>query len=267
MHSVLKDPRYFQILTLSILAGLQVFWADFGPEFVVLLVTFPVVLIAQFVFSKIYKVVFDFRSPLITGLSLVILLKASALWVFPLVGALAIASKFLIRLDNRHIFNPANIGIVAALLVFPDLVWISPGQWGNGLWLGVLLACLALLVLFRIPRWDMGPMFFGMWAAILFGRALWLGDPLSIPVLQLQSGALLIFSFFMISDPKTIPDRFIGRTIFAFAVCVVAYILTFEFRVRESLFYALALVCLVRPLIDWAFKGERFQWDLKGENL
>ena len=41
---------------------------------------------------------------------------------------------------------------------------------------------------------------------LLIGRALWLGDPLSIPLHQLQNGALLIFAFFMISDPKTTPN-------------------------------------------------------------
>jgi len=91
-------------------------------------------------------------------------------------------------------------------------------------------------------------------------RGIWLGDPLDLVFNQLQNGALLIFAFFMISDPKTIPDRFIGRVIFALVVTAVAYILTFEFRIREALFYALALVCLIRPFIDMAWRGQEFNW-------
>ena len=42
---------------------------------------------------------------------------------------------------------------------------------------------------------------------LLLARAFWLGDPLAIPLHQMQSGSLLIFAFFMISDPRTTPDR------------------------------------------------------------
>ncbi len=146
------------------------------------------------------------------------------------------------------------------LLILPNTVWVSPAQWGSALWLAVVLVCLALLVLFKIPRRDMAPIFLTLWAVTLFARALWLGDPLTIPMHQLQNGALLIFAFFMISDPKTIPDRLIGRYIFALAVCALSYIMIFEFRLREGLFYALAIVSIIRPLIDFMFKSEAFQW-------
>jgi len=56
-------------------------------------------------------------------------------------------------------------------------------------------------------RSDVSCAFIVSYAALLFGRAYWLGDPWSIPLKQLQSGALLLFTFFMISDPKTTPIR------------------------------------------------------------
>ena len=43
--------------------------------------------------------------------------------------------------------------------------------------------------------------------ALVFGRSLWLGEPMSIPLHRLQNGALLLFTFFMISDPRTTPIR------------------------------------------------------------
>jgi Na+-transporting NADH:ubiquinone oxidoreductase subunit NqrB len=265
MQKILGDPRHFQILTLSILLSLQVFWADFGPEISLVLLTLASAFLTQAAFSLSLKVPFDFRSPLITALSLTILLKSGVLWALPLAALVAIASKFLIRIDHKHIFNPANIGIVVVLLAFPGDVWVSPGQWGSAAWLGFLLLCLSLLVLFKIPRRDMALLFLGFWSVLLFARALWLGDPLAIPVHQLQSGALLIFAFFMISDPKTIPDRFVGRVIFGLAVAVLAFILTFEFRIREGLFYALACMCLLRPILEKFFPGELYHWTIKGE--
>jgi len=265
MQKLLGDPRHFQILALSVLLGLQGFWADFGPDVFIVALTLGTVLLTQAALSYKLKIPLDIRSPLITGLSLTILLKSGALWVFPLAAVIAIASKFLIRLDNKHIFNPANIGIVVVLLAFPHDVWISPGQWGSALWLGFLLGCLSVLVLFKIPRRDMALLFLGAWAGMLFARALWLGDPLEIPLHQLQSGAFLIFTFFMISDPKPIPDQFWGRMIFALAVATLAFILTFEFRIRESLFYALACMCLLRPVLERVFPGEAYNWSSKGE--
>ena len=265
---LMLDPRHFQIVTLSVLVSLQMFWADFGPSVAVVVLTISSVLLVQAAFVKIFNLSFDFKSPLITGLSLSILLKAGAIWVYPLAALVAIGSKFLIRMNDQHIFNPANIGIIAALLLFPDYSWVSPGQWGAEIWLAVLLACLAFLVLYRIPRRDMVLIFLAIWSIMIFGRALWLGDPLSIPLHQLQSGALLIFAFFMISDPKTIPNARIGRIVFAFAVAVIAYILQFEFQLREALFYALGLVCLACPLIDRLWRADIFEWNtIQGEKL
>ncbi|MEZ5918944.1 MAG: RnfABCDGE type electron transport complex subunit D [Alphaproteobacteria bacterium] len=259
-----KDPRYAQITILSILTILQMFWADFGPSPAILALNVSTALAVQYACSRMVGMRFDFRSPLITSLSLTVLLKASALWIYPLAVLVAIGSKFILRAGGSHIFNPANIGIVAMLLAFPHWVWVAPGQWGSALWLAFLLAAFGCLVLYRVPSRDMTLFFLGGWLALIFGRALWLGDPLAIPLHQIQNGAMLIFAFFMISDPKTIPVRWPGRLIFALAVCVIAFILNIEWHIRESLFYALALVCMARPALDSMWRAERRPWVTEG---
>ena len=259
-QKLLRDPRHFQILTLSSLLAIQFTGSDFAPPIEIIFMTLGGCLFMQLIFSKIFSVPLDFRSPLISGLSLSILFKASALWFFGLVAVFTIASKFLIRFRGKHVFNPTNFGIVLCLLVLPHDVWVSTGQWGREVWLLFFLSCMGLLVLYQIPRRDMGPMFLACWAALLFGRALWLGDPMSIPLHQIQSGALLIFCFFMISDPKTIPNRFLGRFIFAMIVAVIAFILQFEFFNFSALFYALAIGSLFTPLIDTVLPGKAYQW-------
>ena len=65
---------------------------------------------------------------------------------------------------------------------------------------------IAILVLRAAHRSDIAIFFLVAHATLLLVRAVWLGDPLAIPLHQLQSGSLLIFSFFMISDPRTTPD-------------------------------------------------------------
>lgn len=256
-----KDPRHFQIVTLGSLLCLLFFFYDFAPALEIIPLVVGTSLLAQYAFTKIYKLPsFDFRSPFITSLSLCLLFKASVFWLYPMAALLAIGSKFLIRADNKHIFNPANFGIVALLFLAPDMVWISPGQWGNALWLALALAAFATLVLLTARRGDMTIFFMSSWIFFVFGRALWLGDPLSIPLLSMQSGALLIFAFFMISDPKSTPDHVIGRALFAFVTAGIAYVLQYHFQIREGLFYALFFMSMTTPLIDHFFKFQRYQW-------
>ena len=93
-------------------------------------------------------------------------------------------------------------------------VWVSPAQWGSKLYFAFLMACLGGMVIHRAMRSDVSYAFLLSYVAILAARAVWLGDPWAIPIKQLQSGALLLFTFFMISDPKTTPDSRAGRVLF-----------------------------------------------------
>jgi Na+-transporting NADH:ubiquinone oxidoreductase subunit NqrB len=255
------DPRHFQILALGSLLTLIFLWNDFAPNPFVFALTAAAALVTQFAFCKIFSVpVFDVRSPLITALGLTILLKSNFIWVLPLAVSVAMASKFLIRFQEKHIFNPGNFAIVLLLLLLPAHVWVSPGQWGYGVWIGFALLCLGTLVLSRARRGDIALFFLGSWAILVFGRALWLGDPLSIPMLSLQNGALLIFAFFMISDPKTIPDHRIGRLVFAAVTAIIGFTLHYYFQVREGIFYALFITCMMTPLLDKLYHAQRYQW-------
>jgi len=145
-------------------------------------------------------------------------------------------------------------------------VWVSPGQWGNTAFLGFLIACIGGLVVNRAERSDVTYAFMLFYTALLFGRAIWLGDPLVIPFHQVQNGALLIFTFFMISDPKTTPDTRKGRILFALVVSLVAFFFQFVMFNTSALFYALVLSSLTVPLIDFVFKGHRYVWK-KTQNI
>ena len=264
LKNILGDARHYQIVILAILLSLQLFWADFGPELNFVLVVLPLICFVQFVFYKIYRVnSWDLRSAFISGFSLCILMRSEEIYPYLIAVFIVVASKFLIRINDKHIFNPANIAIVVCLLLFPNDVWVSPGQWGADVLLALLLSCLALLVLSKSDRWDMAIFFLLSFAVLTFGRALWLGDPMDIPIHQMQNGALLIFAFFMVSDPKTIPDNRWGRLIFAIAVSLLAYTMIYEFRIREALFYALPIVCVLGVVIDRCLIGKEFKWSEK----
>ncbi len=263
--TLLKDARHFQIATLSALLVLLLIWSDFAPKLHVVALVLSATLFTQLIFFKIFKIPsIDYRSPLITSLSLCLLFKTNLIWLYPLAGAAAIATKFFVRFDGKHLFNPANAAIVLGLLFMPNNVWVSPGQWGSAVWFIFALLCLAVVVLNRSGRADIALFFLGSWFALLFARAFWLGDPLDIPLHNAQSGALLIFAFFMISDPMTTPDHRIGRFIFALVVAVAAYVMQYVFQIREAIFYALFLVCLMTPIIDYFLKDSRYRWSSQG---
>src|SRR3984957_19239759 len=211
-----SDARHFQIGALACLLAINFAAIDFGARPLASLCAIAACLLTQALFSRLTKVPLDLRSPLITGLSLSLLLRAEEPWLHAVAGVIAISSKFLLRINGKHVFNPAGLAIVVLLLSSPG-VWISPGQWGASIWFAALFGFFAIMVLHAARRTDIAVYFFLSHAALLFARAVWLGDPWAIPLHQLQSGSLLIFTFFMIADPRTSPDSALGRLLFAFA--------------------------------------------------
>jgi hypothetical protein len=100
----------------------------------------------------------------------------------------------------------------------------------------------------------------GSRAALLFARALWLGDPATIPLHQMESGSLLIFAFFMISDPRTTPDSRAGRLLFALSVALAAHYFAFFIQMRPALYVALVVLSPITLLIDRVMPDKRFHW-------
>lgn len=253
------DPRWFQIAALSSLLVFGLAKRAFEIDASDIIVVFATVLATQWAMSAVFAVRFEAKSALITGLSLTLLLRAGPLWPLAAAGFIAIASKFLIRVRGKHLFNPANIGIVA-VTVLTGAAWTTPGQWGTAVWLAALIAGIGAFVTWRASRLDVPLAFLGVYALLIFVRAAFLGDPLSIPVLRLQNGALILFAFFMISDPKTTPDGLWPRIAFAVATAALAYVFVYRFHRADGAFLALALVCAARPFIESFDRARRYEW-------
>jgi Na+-transporting NADH:ubiquinone oxidoreductase subunit NqrB len=262
------DPRYFQFAALGTLTCLQVVGSDFGTSLEILTLTLYSVAFVHIALSFILGTHhFDVRSSLISAFSLSLLLRSNELWIYPLAALLAVGSKALITHKGKHMFNPAAFAIASLLLLMPQTVWVSIGQWGNFSWFAGLIVCLGAMVLTRSRSADISLFFIGSWALLCFGRAFYLGDPLSIPLHQMQSGALLIFTFFMISDPMTAPVHRMARLLFAAAVAALAFFLFFEYRIREALFYSLIIISCITPILNHIWRAERFIWMKKEEHL
>jgi hypothetical protein len=221
------DPRPYQIAVLSLL--LVYSWARLDLEIVPgqAVSILAAALLTQLAATRLTGLPrFDPRSALISGLSLCLLLRTDRPGLAVAGAVVAVASKFVVRLDGKHVFNPSNFASVAMMLATGQ-VWVSPGQWGSVAVLGFLLAAAGGLVVSRAGRADVTWTFLAAYATLLVGRALWLGDPLAIPLHRLTNGTLVLFSFFMISDPRTTPDSRAGRIVFAVLVALGAYLVQF----------------------------------------
>jgi Na+-transporting NADH:ubiquinone oxidoreductase subunit NqrB len=254
------DPRYYQIATLGLLLlwGLVGLDLEVRPDVALLMVA--AALSAQWVGTKFAGLErFDAKSALISSLSLCLLLRTNHLSLALVAALLTISSKFLIRVDDRHVFNPTNFGI-GVTLALTGGIWVSPGQWGTGAFLAFLFACLGGLVIHRAARSDVTYAFLAFYAFLLFGRALWLGDPLSIPLHQIENGSFLLFAFFMISDPKTTPDSRAGRILFALTVALGAGFVQFVLFRPNGLLWSLLLLSPLTPIWNRLFPGRRYEW-------
>jgi Na+-transporting NADH:ubiquinone oxidoreductase subunit NqrB len=254
------DPRWYQITVLSCLFLYGVFALDFEIDLPQAIFTLLTVLFIQYFCTLIWKLpVYDPKSALISGLSLCLLLRTQSLLLVFLAALITILSKFVLRWNKKHIFNPTNFGIVAMIL-FTGEVWVSPGQWGSIAFFAFLIACLGGLVVNRASRSDVTFVFIFFYLAFLFGRSLSLGEPMTIPLHRLESGALLLFTFFMISDPKTTPNSRFGRTLFAFLVALGTWYVQFKLFRTNGLLWSLALFSTLVPLIDWLLPGKKYEW-------
>ena len=254
------DPRLYQIASLAGLLLYGILALDFEVGFARAALILATALLAQWICGRLWKLpAYDPRSALISGLSLCLLLRTNSLAVAVATAVVAIASKFVVRWKGKHVFNPTNIALVAMMIATRE-VWVSPGQWGNVAFFAFLMACVGGLVVNRAARSDVTFAFMGFYVAILLGRAAWLGQPLANPLHGLQNGAFLLFSFFMISDPRTTPDSRVGRILFAFLVAAGATFVQFVLYRTNGLLWSLALFSLAVPLIDRLLPGSRFHW-------
>ncbi|HET9352106.1 MAG TPA: RnfABCDGE type electron transport complex subunit D [Burkholderiales bacterium] len=255
-----SDARLFQIALQAILLGIGVLVRDFSLLPQQMALAFAAGLATQWLWLKALEL--EHRgslSAIITCFGIALLLRADTLWAHPLAAVLAISSKFVLRVGSKHLFNPANLGVIIALSLFPG-TWVSSGQWGNDVALAAWFVALGGLVTQRARRWDIAWAFLAAWFFLIAARVLWLGQPWPILLHQLGNGALLLFAFFMISDPMTIPARRGTRIAFALLVALVAFVWQFALFRTNALLWALFIATPAVPLLNRLWPAERFSW-------
>jgi Na+-transporting NADH:ubiquinone oxidoreductase subunit NqrB len=283
--TILRDVRDYQILFLSLFLLLGISTRDWTlrPE-LILTVIVSCVLTQLFLslWVNIWQNIPEYRTPiydfktrfselitllslpslrsaLITGLGLSLLLRANDHRTMILAGCLAIASKFLFRVRGKHCFNPANFGIIIALLCTND-AWVSPGQWGTDWWYILLFVGTGGIILKKVGRWDTSATFFLAYTALEAIRTLWLGWSWDVLLHQLGSGSLLLFALFMLTDPRSIPNARLSRLIWAISIAILTFILQNFFYLPTAIFWALFILSPLTIILDFLFSAPRFIW-------
>jgi Na+-translocating ferredoxin:NAD+ oxidoreductase RnfD subunit len=191
-------------------------------------------------------------------------------YVFAGVAALSLLTKYVIRYRGAHVFNPSNIGLVVAFVVLGsaraeplDFWWAPLERW-------MILAYAVILVggLLITARLQLLAAAVAFWTALAAGTgvlaasghcmtARWAFAPVcgfEYWRVIVTSPEVLIFLFFMITDPKTVPAGRVGRVVFGLLVAVTSTLLmatqTEEFGTKVALLAGLVLVCAARPVLD-----------------
>ena len=276
----LRDPRLHVaavLLTLQVLGQTVLDFRLSVAQILICLATGALIEFGVGFFKD--KVILWPASGLLTGNSTAFILRVPGtfhgqwwstrgIWIFVGVVAVSMASKYLIRWRGRHIFNPSNLGLMLAFVALgpaytepQDLWWIPMGPWmivtyaillGGGLLIGWELKLLGLelgyMAAFAISvAIALAPVpdhcLVASWhATAICGRDLW--------QILVTSPEVLIFAFFMVPDPRTVPDGQVGRFVFGVIVAVLSVLLlgptTLEFWTKTALLASLVFACAGR---------------------
>ena len=266
-----QDARDYQILFLSLFLGLGIGTKDWTLRPEMIAVAISTAILVQFLAASLTYLhqqhlqntdqAFNpsIRSALITALGLSLLLRTDHWTTMALAATLGILSKFCCKWQGKHFFNPANVGIIAALVLTQD-AWVSPGQWGEVGWYGLLFAGAGGLVLHRVGRWDTSVMFLVTYALCQSIRDLWLGWTWDVWFHSLSSGSLLLFALFMLTDPRSIPNARAARLLWSGSIAVFTFILQTQFFLSTGLFWALFGLAPFTLFLDQVWQGPRFSW-------
>jgi Na+-translocating ferredoxin:NAD+ oxidoreductase RnfD subunit len=273
------DPRAYQIAALSTLLVLGLFRFGFDLPLTHVAITLAGALAGQWLATHLgwsapnasarSPMRFEWKSALISGLSLCLLLRARHPGWMLIAALIAVGSKFALRVPcaraqgTKHVLNPTNGAIVLLLLVGAP-VWVSPSQWGHHLGLALGVAGFGSLVVHRSARSDVTLAFLAAWALVLFGRAALMGQAWAAPLHQLENGSVALYAFHMISDPKTTPDSRAGRVVFACLVALGAGFVQFVLFRTNGLLWSLAGCSPLVPFLDRWLPGQPFEWSAPG---
>jgi Na+-translocating ferredoxin:NAD+ oxidoreductase RnfD subunit len=278
----LRDPRLHVaavIISVHVLGQVALGFRVSVPQILAAIVVCAIIEVA-ITFRTAHALVWP-ASAMLTGSGVALILRDTgtrahepwsfdAWYLFAAVAGLSLISKYVIKYRGSHVFNPSNIGLVVAFLVLGSSRVEPLDFWWAPLNVPMLLAYAVIVVggLLITRRLRLLALAAAFWLALAAGLGVlaisghcmvanWAFEPVcgaDFWRVLVTSPEVLIFLFFMITDPKTVPAGQVGRVVFGLAVAVTSTLLiapqTDEFGAKVGLLSGLVIVCAARPLID-----------------
>src|SRR5262245_2236873 len=116
-------------------------------------------------------------SAYISGISVGILVRSPFLWPYILTSFISIASKYVLRIRDRHLWNPSNFGVSAVLFLAPDTVSLLSVQWGNNVWPMAVIWALGFVIVWRVGKLHISVAYVLSFFACAFLRSAVTGVP------------------------------------------------------------------------------------------
>jgi len=188
-------------------------------------------------------------SAYVSGISVGILVRSPAFWPYALCSAISITSKYVLRVRERHLWNPTNFGVVMMLLLAPDAVAGLSVQWGNNLLPMVFVWVFGSVILWMVDRLNITVTYVLSFLFFAVLRAWITGHTMISEIAPITGPMYQLFIFFMVTDPKTTVRRKWAQSLVVFIIAAVEAV----FRLMQFVyapFYALFLVGPIANLIE-----------------
>lgn len=242
---------HYMIFFLVILHLTSAFFYGFGikallPVLVAVITTTTLDLFIEY--FKFKKWEFP-QSALISGLFIGGLLTQNLQWyVYVLAGIIAILSKHLIRIQQRHIFNPANLGVLFVSVIFTEfnILPVAHTWWISSPLILVLI--FGIFIIWRLRKFDLTISFLVSYYLINSIIEISQGAGFQEIYFTIINGSVIyFFSMYMLIEPRTNPAKY--RIIYGILVAVLFVILHFYIP-RHDLPLALAIGNIFVPMLN-----------------
>jgi hypothetical protein len=190
-------------------------------------------------------------SSYVSGISVGMLVRSPAFWPYALCSAISITSKYVLRVDGRHIWNPSNFGMVAMLVLAADAMAGLSVQWGNNILPMIAVWTFGAVIIHMLGRFHITITYVLSFIVLSFVRSVITGHPWLSEVAPITGPMYQLYIFFMITDPKTTVKPKWAQSLVAFLVAVAEAVLRlFEFV--HAPYYALFIVGPAANLVEIA---------------
>lgn len=275
MLQIFKNIQFQQTLILSSILSVGIVFFKLDISYLEVLAVFITVISLDFLLLNFYSdkkktqgLLFPF-SGVNAAFWICFFLRSFDLAIYIFAASIAILWKHIIVAHWKHFFNPSNMAVCFSLLLFPQYTWLNTLQWWNYTWeIGLSYIIMLIAV---ISFWMF--MMFRVYKDFKFFYILDLIAPFLIfhfllffiiPFNESLSSFLLffnvsffIFTFFMLTDPKTVPKTSYGRVVFSISTVLSFYILQFHINEAYAILFALFFNTILLSIIWYVEKNKK----------